>query len=535
MRVTFAAVGWEQLAIGQLSAILKEQGHTVNLAFSVSLFNDRDHFFIPPLARIFDDRQRVIDAIKKQKPDVLSFSIITATYQWALSIAKEAKEINPNIVTVFGGVHSSGCPDRVIANPQVDVVCIGEGDIAFPQLIRELEKGRLHGQLISNMMYKLPDGRKIRGPQDGFVSDLDSLPILDKTIWEEHISQNDSYLTMASRGCPYRCTFCFNSFFANLPDDRSGYIRQRSVDHVLYELSIVKKRYKPRIIKFYDDVFILNKKWLKEFCDRYGREIKLPFHCELHANYMNEHVGLMLANAGCIQVDLGVQSAHEDYKRKELKRSEKNSKVVETLDICRKFNIRVNAHMILSLPGESMESQEIARKLFVSSPPSRIDSYFLIYFPGTEIFTQAIQAGVLSKEEAVKIEDGLENTIAVNPNKNTNKELLKILQGYQIVYRLIPNTPKFVREQLDPKFFSNLPNFIKSFINFFSDVCLAYIKYPRTFHAYLRHILFHVFRPILEKMGIKTGGISKIYNHDRFDFKVPAAKVEDREFVNLKK
>jgi radical SAM superfamily enzyme YgiQ (UPF0313 family) len=535
MRVTFAAVGWEQLAIGQLSAILKEQGHTVNLAFSVSLFNDRDHFFIPPLARIFDDRQRVIDAIKQQRPDVLAFSIITSTYQWALSIAKEAKEINPNIITVFGGVHSSGCPDRVIANPQVDIVCIGEGDLAFPQLLKALENGGLHGQPISNLMYKMPDGRKVRGPQDGFVSDLDSLPIIDKTIWEEHISQNDSYLTMASRGCPYRCTFCFNSFFANLPEERSGYIRQRSVDHVMYELNIVKKRYNPKLIKFYDDVFILNKKWLNEFCDRYGKEIKIPFQCELHANYMNDHVGLILANAGCIQVDLGVQSALEDYKRKELKRSEKNSKVAETLDICRKYRIKVNAHMILSLPGEALEAQEIARKLYIEHPPTRIDSYFLIYFPGTEIFTQAVQSGVLTKEEAGRIEDGLENTIAVNPNKNTDKELLKILQGYQLVYRLIPNTPRFLRQRLDPKFFSRLPNFLKFLLNFFGDVCLAFFKYPQSFHAFLKHILYHICRPVCEKWGIKVRGASKIYNHDRFSLTVPAAKVEDREFVELKK
>lgn len=532
MKVTFAAVGWEQLAISQLSSILKVHGHTVGLAFSISLFHDRDHVYVPFMAKIFDDRQRVINKIREQQPDVICFSCITSTYQWALSIAEEAKQMNPDVITIFGGVHASGTPERVIAKPQVDIVCIGEADLALPNILTEIENGTLHGQKISNMIYKMPDGTMVRGPQDAYVADLDSLPIPDKSIWEEYISQSDAYLTMGSRGCPYRCTFCFNSFFANLPEKKNGYIRQRSVEHVMHEMREVKRRYNPKIIKFYDDVFILNKKWLKEFCDQYAKEIKIPFQCELHASYFTEDVARWLAHAGCTQADLGVQSADEKYKRQVLKRAEKNDKVGWTIDICKKYNINVRTHQIFGLPGEPMEAHETARKLYVEHPPAMVDCYYVNYFPGTEIVKQAQEMGTLTEDDVDKINDGLERAIFVNPNKNIDPEKVKILQGYQIVFKLIPDCPKFIRKRLNPHFIASLPGFVKAFILFFSDIVLGCFKFPGSHVAYVKHNLYHITRAFCEKVGLKIGGASRILDDKPISLTVP--KKEVRELVDSK-
>jgi radical SAM superfamily enzyme YgiQ (UPF0313 family) len=82
---------------------------------------------------------------------------------------------------------------------------------------------------------------------------------------------------MASRGCPYRCTFCFNNFFAELPEDKKTkgkYVRLRSVEHVMDELIEAKNRYKNiRYMDFQDDVFTTSKEWLQEFLPRYKKEI----------------------------------------------------------------------------------------------------------------------------------------------------------------------------------------------------------------------------------------------------------------------
>ena len=103
-KITFAALGTEQLGISMLSALAKSNGHKVGLAFSASLFHDRFNLEMPWLSPYFDDTSEVIKAIEEQQPEILAFSPLTSTYQWALCIAEKAKELNPDVKTVFGGV-----------------------------------------------------------------------------------------------------------------------------------------------------------------------------------------------------------------------------------------------------------------------------------------------------------------------------------------------------------------------------------------------------------------------------------------------
>ena len=97
-----------------LSALAKQSGHQVRLAFSVALFNDRYNLQVPYLARLFDDRASVLKTIEEQEPEVLAFSAITSTYQWMLGVATDAKRILPRVKTVFGGIHPWAVPDRFL-------------------------------------------------------------------------------------------------------------------------------------------------------------------------------------------------------------------------------------------------------------------------------------------------------------------------------------------------------------------------------------------------------------------------------------
>ena len=137
---------------------------------------------------------------------------------------------------------------------------------------------------------------------------------------------------MASRGCPYRCTFCFNNFFANLPEEKRGkYVRQRSVEHVMHELLEAKRRYDLRFVDFEDDVFTVDKAWVYAFLDRYKREIGVPFHCLTHPRYMDEELAQWLADAGCTSIQMGIQSADDSYKYDTVKRYEKTEHVERAL------------------------------------------------------------------------------------------------------------------------------------------------------------------------------------------------------------
>ncbi|MBK7976667.1 MAG: cobalamin-dependent protein [Deltaproteobacteria bacterium] len=406
MRVTFLALGCEQLALSQLSALARREGHDVGLAFSAALFDDRYFLRAPRLAAALDDRAEALAAIVAQRPDVLACSVLTNTYRWMLELARAAKERLPGLRVVFGGVHPSAVADRVLEHDAVDYVCVGEGDVAFPALLRALEGGGPHGAL-PNLRYRDGEGRTVAGPQLPFFADLDSLPHFDKTLWEEHLRVADPYLTVASRGCPYRCTFCFNNFFVELPDGDGGrYVRQRGVAHVLDELGAARARYGGLgLVNFQDDVFTVDREWLAPFLERYRREIGALFRCMSHPRYVDDEIASWLAPAGCVGVQIGVQSIDDGFKH-DLKRYERTHHVARAIEALEGRGVPVQVDHILGLPGEPDDAQDRARVFYARHAPTRISIYWATYFPGTEMIQQGLAARRLTPADVDAIEDG---------------------------------------------------------------------------------------------------------------------------------
>lgn len=505
MRVTFVALGSEQLGVSQLSALARREGHEVGLAFSASLFHDRYNLSVPALAPAFDDRQDVLDAIARQRPDVLAFSALTGTYRWMLGVAAEAKALLPSVQIVFGGVHPSAVPDRVLAHPFVDFVCVGEGDVAFPAILRAVGEGGPSGPL-PNTRHRAPDGSLVRGPQNGFLQDLDSLPFFDKQLWEEHIRVGDFYLTMASRGCPYRCTFCFNNFFANLPDEKRGkYVRQRSVEHMMQELLLAKQRYKLRFVDFEDDVFTVDKAWVQAFLDRYRREIRVPFHCLTHPRYMDDDIARWLADAGCVSIQMGIQSADDEYKYGAVKRYEKTAHVERALEAMQKHGLRVKCDHMFDLPGEPANAQDSARRLYAKHPPYRIQTYWTNLLPGTEMVSQALEAGLVSREQVDRLEEGFDFDFFRESNLGRDPARMRVFKSYETLFKLLPVLPRWLRERFTADTFSRLPALVCTLLGFFVDA--GYGLFSRNPHhvSYAKHYLHHLRRLALRRVGIRTG------------------------------
>jgi len=536
MHITFVTLGWEQLGVSLLSSIAKQHGHQVSLAYSAALFNDRAHLNISSLASLFDDHKDVMKAIEVQKPDVLAFSVLSGTYQWMLRVASDAKILFPNIKVIFGGVHPSAVPGRVLAQPQVDYVCVGEGDIAFPMILKAVEQGG-PTEPIANTWYKSTNGKIVRGLQAGFIEDLDSLPIFDKTLWEEYIPLGDSYITMASRGCPYRCTFCFNSFFANLPDERRGkYVRQRSVEHMMYELRVAKDRYDLHMIEFFDDVFTVNKIWLKHFLDRYKTEIKVPFQCFTHVNYVDDEVGRWLSEAGCFSTQIGIQSMDDQYKRKVVKRVERTCDVEKTVRIMRKYKIRAKFDHMFGLPGEGIEAQEKARIFYAEFPPYSIQTYWTNYFPGTKLIDQGVALGLITAEDIERINDGLDCNIYSNSSWNIDAQKMKTYQAYQIIFKLIPNLPGFLRRRLKPSIFEWLPVPVCVFISFMADVMIGLAKLSADHILYAKYYLYQMWRIVLRRSGRKEPSATRLLNTSPFSFTPPKTpNISARELIESAK
>lgn len=493
MKIVFAAIGSEQLAISLLSGIAKRRGHDVSLAYTPSLFHDRWNLEIPTLGKFFDETDVIVESIIDNKPDILAFSVLTATYQWALEVARKSKERLPHLKTIFGGVHVSAVPDRVIKKPEVDFLVIGEGELAFSEILEAVETMD-YTRAISNTWYKKQSGEIVKGVQRSFNQNLDDLPAFDKVIWEKHIRVEDKYMTMASRGCPYRCSFCFNNFFARLPEEKGGkYVRLRSVDHMMNELLWAKKRYKQiKLIDFQDDVFTVDKKWLKEFLYRYKEEIQIPFQCLTHPKYLDEETARWLSEAGCRWIQMGVQSMDEDFKKHNLQRFERSDQIVEACRVMQKYGIKAKLDHMFGLPDEPLSAQEKALSLYSDYTPQRIQTFWTCYLPGTDLMKEGLAKGIVTPEEAERLYEGVDFYFYRNDENIKNPEMVKIYKQYEFIYKILPLLPGFIRKKIKPANVKWIPEFIRIPVAFFCDLGTGFMFGNPDFLCYAKHYLAHI-------------------------------------------
>lgn len=491
MRVVFVALGQEQLGISLLSAVVRRAGHEAALAFTPALFNDRYYFDVPVLRDVFDRTARLIEEAVALKPDLLAFSALTPTYQWCLSIARAVKA-RTGCAVILGGVHPSAVPEVCLEDPSaVDYVCVGEGEHALVELLDQLARG-VHrpARPIPNLWWKDEHGRTVSGPTAAFIQDLDALPAFDKQLWEDVLDPGAYYLTMSSRGCPYRCTFCFNNFFARLPGKGGGkYVRQRSVEHMMDELRQAHARYRLRYVDFQDDIFTVDKEWVRAFTRAYAREIGAPFQCLVHPRFIDDDVAGWLKDAGCVHVQMGVQSADEEYKRKSLLRGERDDHLRDALRALRGAQLPVKLDHILGLPGEPRSAQELAREIYVEYPPRRIQTFWLTYVPGIDLTKQAVADGVLSQAELHAIERG--NTrLFRHPHlesRDVDGDEADFFRRYDVLFRALPTLPAALRRRLRAEHLPKMSDGAANLLGFVLDVVNAAVHLDRETMLFVRH------------------------------------------------
>jgi len=493
MKIAFFNIAHEHIAIEILSALAKKEGHTVRLLHVHTLAREGLTREFKRLAKFLNyDKQVLFKQLEAYQPDVIAFSVVTYHYQLAIYYAEICKKICPHSRIVFGGIHVSCVPEVVIQNKHVDYIVIGEGEIAFSEIIRHIEKGAPPEPIV-NTWYKSKDGEIIKGKQIGFIQDLDALPHYDKDIWPSAKDFKYYYLTITSRGCPYNCSYCFNHFFRNIPDEKSNYVRRRSVQHVIEELAIAKKKYNIRLIEFWDDIFILDKKWLKEFSEAYKKEIAVPFKCYIHVNLFDEETAIWLKEAGCQWVDFGIQHINEDYRRKHLNRYEKNADIAKTIKLLKKHGIVSFADYIVAMPGDTLEHNEEARLFFLENMPDIIEPYWMSYHPKTEIIKRGYDLDILNDETMTLIDQGND------PNSYFASALgsKEFHQEYYFIFKVLPSLPVFLRKKLTYKVSRKIPYFIKVLFYIYSIFYLGYKhKSPRVkvFLIYITRYMFLMLR-----------------------------------------
>ena len=149
------------------------------------------------------------------------------------------------IIKIVGGIFTVLNPERVINESGIDAVCVGEGEYALVELCRSIQNGAID-TTIKNIWFK-QDDRVIRNPTRTSMN-IDEIPFQDWTSWEIPPRSckpmagrvRKTALVELSRGCPFRCSFCANSY---LNTTLEGHYRERSVDRFADEVDYLRSEH----------------------------------------------------------------------------------------------------------------------------------------------------------------------------------------------------------------------------------------------------------------------------------------------------
>ena len=395
--------GTENTGVRYLSANLQREGYGVSTIFFREWRNNDN--------REPDEKeiQILIDLLNELKPQLVGLSFISSFVRIARNLTKRIKE-ETGIPVLWGGIHATTAPEECLED--ADFVCLGEGEGPLLDLVKSLAEGKT-GENIENIWLKI-DGEIQKTPSRMLIQDLDTLPIPDyseenkylidscKLIKGEPLLAGAEYRIYASRGCPYACSYCYNSILRRIYKGKGKYYRFRSPEHVIRELEYAKKTFpKVRRIKVDDDTaFAFGKEWVLKFCELYKEKINIPFECLIHPHLLKEDLLWMLKDAGLIKVQIGIESASESEMNDVFKRAPGNKQIMEFAELNKKLKIEVVYDVIIDNPLATEKDKRALFDFLMELPgPYKLYLYSLVIFPGTELAREMLEKGLITEDD----------------------------------------------------------------------------------------------------------------------------------------
>ena len=373
--------------LGYLSGVLKQAGHETALIYLQGVPTE-DQF---------------LQKVEAMSPGLVAFSATTHQYPYVETCAGWIKQSMPHLPTMVGGVHATLAPEQVLANPDVDLVCIGEGEYPLLDLTNALAQGRNISDIPNLWLRK--NGHVVRNGLRALISDLDELPFPDRELFgfQEILAANDGWVDMmAGRGCPYGCSYCCNPALRHQLKGLGKYVRFRSVDNVLAEIRSLASQYTIKTLNFQDDVFTLDREWALEFSRAYAEAFTFPFWINTRVESINdEELVAALAGSGCRGVRIGIESGNEELRAKILKRRMSNDEIRRAFALARKHGLDTYTCNMLGIPGETPAMIEETIALNRELEPTDLQFSVFYPYPMTELYDLSVQNGYLIEGESL--------------------------------------------------------------------------------------------------------------------------------------
>jgi anaerobic magnesium-protoporphyrin IX monomethyl ester cyclase len=354
--------------------------------------------------RIYDDfalrggEPAILEAIQGFQPHAVGVSILTPVAPAVYAILARVRSRWPGIRLFAGNIHADLFPEEALE--YVDAVVHGEGEEATVELMAAWADKKSPAGIPGISV--MDNGACETGPERALVKDLDSFPFPN---WDLLPVNRYSLLPLgtvakpivavaASRGCPYRCTYC-------ALENQGKIYRKRSVGNVVDEIEHDVRRFGVKQIGFMDPIFPMGRRHAVEFSKemiRRGLNEKVVWLSELRTDSVDREALVWLKKSGCRRLVFGIESG-VDSLLKTVNKQNQSSVSRETVRHCREVGITTVGLFMIGLPGETPAQTQETIEYACSLELDFAKFAITVPFPGSELFEQMRKDGRLNRTD----------------------------------------------------------------------------------------------------------------------------------------
>ena len=350
------------VALAYLSAALREKGHQVDNIDALG--EDLDHIDVsygPNVRYRGLSTRRIIERMEKlPRPDALGITcMFSQDWPHVEDMIAAIHRRFPDLPIILGGEHATAAAEYVLEScPAVKYAALGEGEetiVAFADFLQ----GRLPLEKVDGVWWRADDGTIVKNPARARVRTPDQLPwpawdLFDLepffAVGEGHgVERGRSMPIVATRGCPYQCTFCSNPLMWT-----TRYV-MREPAKVVDEIEHYVRKHRADNIDFFDLTAIVKKDWTLAFCaeiKRRGLKFTWQLPSGTRSEALDEETLAAMADAGCMNLTYAPESG-SDQVLEYIKKRVKLPRLYASIRAAKKAGIFVKCNLIIGFPKET--------------------------------------------------------------------------------------------------------------------------------------------------------------------------------------
>jgi radical SAM superfamily enzyme YgiQ (UPF0313 family) len=383
------------MGLAYISAVLKKNGHEVKILNLNHCNGTTDEIIKTELSKEYFDLV-ITGSISPFFPDIRT-------------CVETVRKYAPKTRIIIGGGMVSSQPEIIFKLLEPDFAVIGEGEYTLKELFECLEKQEDVNK-VDGILYRNSDGQIVFTNPRTPIEELDSLPYPDFDgfgFWEilDNLTSNSNdvfdfprtYQIVASRSCPYKCTFCFHPL--------GNKYRQRSVEKILEEIEYAIKKYRINYFSIVDELFSHDQKRVYNFCSKLKKiqemvPWELKWSCQMRVDIFDEEMVKTMKDAGCHFFSLGLES-YSPIVLKSMRKVTTPQQIDRALRLCVQNKISLQGVFIFGDIAETNETYCETLKYWETNCGSTWSGVFLGFiqiYQGSEIYRHAVKKGIIKDE-----------------------------------------------------------------------------------------------------------------------------------------